>query len=155
MLNSINNINFKGVFSSRKTPFNNAQKTIFENIKTELGDEKKYTNFLVKPADNDSVQLSMIYGVKKLKIGADEKIVYTKKTYIGTYNKEKPFKLKDYYKVMYQEAKDIAGALAVGILGVGMLLGGIFVSINKKITTKPQIENVVNITKDSIQSITK
>lgn len=153
MITSVNSINFKAIFSPKKAIFSPMQKEVLNGIKTELGEIKDKENFLVKPINKDKVQLSLVMGI--IKKNQSDKIAYTRKNVIGIYDKKQPFNIKDFYRTEHQEAKDVIGALAVGILGIGMLLGGIFVSANKKITTKPQIENVVNITKDSIQSITK
>lgn len=151
MITSVNSINFKAIFSPKKAIFSPMQKEVLNGIKTELGEIKDKENFLVKPIDKDKVQLSLVMGVRKK--NQSDKIAYTRKNVIGIYDKKQPFNIKDFYRTEHQEAKDVIGALAVGVLAIGMILGGLFVSANKKEVSKPQVEKVMNMTKDSAQVV--
>ena len=151
MITSVNIINFKAFYSPKKATFSSMQKEVLNDIKTELGETKDKDNFLVKPIDKDKVQLSMVMGVRKK--SQSDKITYTRRNIIGIYDKKQPFKIKDFYKTVHQEAKDVIGALAVGVLAIGMILGGLFISANKKEVSKPQVEKVMNMTKDSAQVV--
>jgi hypothetical protein len=153
MINKIDNVSFKAIYTPKNKPFSYKQKAVLNNIKNELGENKKRDNFFAKPIDKDKVQLSLIHGVRKAENRTDTRITYTRKAYIGTYDKKNPFKVNDYFNVMHQEAKDVIGALAVGVLAIGMILGGLFISANKKEVSKPQVEKVMNMTKDSAQVV--
>lgn len=151
MITSVNNINFKAIYSPKKATFSPMQKEVLNDIKTELGEIKDKDNFLVKPIDKDKVQLSMVMGVRKK--SQSDKITYTRRNIIGIYDKKQPFKIKDFYDAEYQEAKDVIGALAIGTLGIIMMLGGLFISANKKEVSKPKVEKIMNMTQDSVKVI--
>jgi hypothetical protein len=74
MVNAINNVNFKGVYTPKFTKFSDSQQRVFEDVKNKLKDEK--ANFLVESAENDSVILSEISGVKETGVGLDKKFSY-------------------------------------------------------------------------------
>ena len=47
MLNAVNNINFKGIYSLKNSNFSESQLRVIENIKTTLGDKVNNGDFLV------------------------------------------------------------------------------------------------------------
>lgn len=155
MIDSVNNINFKAIYTPKKSKLTNIQKDIIEDIKIKLGEQKDKDNFLVKPINNDKVKLSIVDNIKVQKQKSKEKIVYTNIKYIGTYDKKNPFNIKDYKKVIKNEIETFFGAVALGLLGIVMLVGGFFHSINKNDAMKPQMENVIKNTKDSVKNIAK
>lgn len=99
MLNAVNNINFKGIYSLKNSNFSESQLRVIENIKTTLGDKVNNGDFLVTPGTiKDSVELThIVSGYKFHGNGLDESVSFTRGAdkFIGTYNETNPFKIED------------------------------------------------------------
>ena len=153
MLKPINNIAFKGIYTPMFTKFSDTQQKVYHDIKAKLGKEIENNDFFVKPSKNDSVELSKIYGLEQTGYGLVKQYTYRRKSCIGRYDEKKPFEMKDYKDLRKQQAIDYWGALALGVLSVGMMLGGLFVSANKKQVETQQVEKVATLVKDSLQNV--
>ncbi|MBE7710686.1 MAG: hypothetical protein E7Z92_00955 [Cyanobacteria bacterium SIG31] len=153
MINPINSISFKAFYTPKSTKFSKSQQKVFIDIKNKLKDEKK--NFLVEPAENDSVKLSEISGVKVTGVGLDRKISYENAVKIGRYDKKNLFEIKDYNKYIKEQIKDFSGLLSFICFILPAALGILYVVTNKNHTPVQQTEKITTITKDSLQTIKK
>ena len=124
---------------------------VFDDIKNKLKDEK--ANFLVESAENDSVILSEIYGVKETGRGVEKKFSYKNSYKIGKYDEICPFEIKDYKKHIKERVNDLLSLLAfAGILISGML-GFMYIAANKKPAVNQQTEKITTMVKDSMQTL--
>ncbi|MBO5738588.1 hypothetical protein J6R97_04540 [bacterium] len=150
MINAINNVNFKAVYTPKSTSFSDSQQKVYDDIKNKLNNKK--TNFLVESVENDSVKLSELIGVKETGTGLDKKYSYKRAIKIGRYNENCLFEMKDYKKYVKEQVNDLLGLLAfVGILILG--LGFMYVTANKKPAVNQQVEKVTTMAKDSLQTL--
>lgn len=149
MINKINNINFKGIYTPKFTKFSDSQQRVFDDIKNKLKDKK--TNFLVESAENDSVNLSEITGVTETGVGLDKKFSYKRAIKIGRYDENCLFDIKDYKEYIKEQVKDLLGLLAFAGIFIAGMLGFMYISANKKPVAIQQTEKVVNTAKDSLQ----
>ena len=151
MINSVNNISFKAVYTPKFTKFSESQQKVFKDIKAKLKDEKN--NFLVESAENDSIILSEISGVKEAGAGLDKKFSYENAVKIGRYDENNLFEIKDYKKHIKEQIKDFGGLLSCICFLLPVALGFMYVMTNKNHSTVQQTEKVVTIAKDSLQTI--
>lgn len=151
MIKAVNNVNFKAVYTSKSAKFSDSQQRVFDDIKNKLKDKK--TNFLVEPAENDSVKLSEITGVKETGVGLDKKYSYKRANKIGRYDENCLFELKDYKKYVKEQVNDLLGLLAFVGIYILCMLGIMFVTTNKKPVANQQTEKVVTMAKDSLQTL--
>lgn len=151
MVNAINNVNFKGVYTPKFTKFSDSQQRVFDDIKNKLKDKK--TNFLVESAENDSVILSEISGVKEAGAGLDKKFSYENAVKIGRYDENNLFEIKDYKKHIKEQIKDFGGLLSFICFILPAALGLMYVITTKNHSTIQQTEKVVTIAKDSLQTL--
>ena len=149
MINKINNINFKGIYTPKFTKFSDSQQRVFDDIKNKLKDKK--TNFLVESAENDFVNLSEITGVTETGVGLDKKFSYKRANKIGRYDENCLFDIKDYKKYIKEQVKDLLGLLAFAGIFISGMLGFMYITANKKPVATQQTEKVVNTAKDSLQ----
>ena len=149
MINKINNINFKGIYTPKFTKFSDSQQRVFDDIKNKLKDKK--TNFLVESAENDSVNLSEITGVTETGVGLDKKFSYKRANKIGRYDENCLFDIKDYKKYIKEQVNDLLGLLAFAGIFISGMLGFMYITANKKPVATQQTEKVVNTAKDSLQ----
>ena len=151
MINSLNNISFKAVYIPKFTKFSDSQQRVYDDIKNKLKDKK--TNFLVESAENDSVILSEISGVKETGAGLDKKFSYENAVKIGRYDENNLFEIKDYKKHIKEQIKDFGGLLSFICFILPAALGLMYVITNKNHSTIQQTEKIVNIAKDSLQTL--
>ena len=151
MINPINNINFKAVYTPKHTNFSESQQNVFDDIKNKLKDKKN--NFLVEPAEKDSVKLSEISGVKETGIGLDKKFSYKRADKIGRYDETCLFELEDYKKYIKERVNDLLGAIAFTSLFILGMLGFMYITANKKPVTNQHSDKITTVTKDSLQKI--
>ena len=102
MISQINNINFKGFFAPKFVKFSDSQQKVYDDIEAKLGKKVKNHDFFVKPAKNDSVELSEVFGVTETGYGLDSKYSYLSKTYIGRYDENNLFNIEDYKEICRQ-----------------------------------------------------
>ena len=151
MVNAINNVNFKAIYTPRFTKFSDSQQRVYEDIQNKLKDKR--TNFLVESAENDSVNLSEIIGVKETGVGLDKKISYKRAIKIGRYDENCLFEMKDYKKYIKEQVNDLLGLLAFAGIFISGMLGFMYIAANKKPDVTQQTEKVVNMAKDSLQTL--
>ena len=151
MIKAVNNVNFKAVYTSKSAKFSDSQQRVFDDIKNKLKDKKN--NFLIEPAENDSVILSEIYGVKETGAGLDKKFSYERANKIGRYDENCLFEMKDYKKYVKKHVNDLLGLS--GFIGIFLLsmVGMMSITINKKPAVNQQTEKITTMAKDSMQTL--
>ena len=154
MIKPINNISLIVPEGSNLTT---SQKKVAIGITKELDDMKlkKDRHFLIKPLENDVVELSEIIKVKDERNG---NVVWNKddSLYIGEYSEKQPFKSKDYLEAVARPWKDVLRLLALTVAGALALIAARYpfrsIAIDKNSTQ--QVEKVVTtIAKDSLKII--
>ena len=156
MINSINDINFKGIYTHKFAKFSEPQQKIYDDIKTKLSKDetKRKWNFLINPKENDSVELYRLDGMEEEGRGVDKHITYQFKEKIGRYDKNHPFETKDVVSYLEEATNKLYSAVAIGTFAIAMMVGGIYISATKK--TNPQnVEKSMTVAKDSVQSVVK
>ena len=148
MLQQINNINFKAIYVPKFPKFSESQQKVHDDIKNKLKDKKN--NFLIEPAENDSVILSEISGVKETGAGLDKKFSYENAVKIGRYDENNLFEIKDLKEHFKEQIISLLGALAPTMLIIGLILISAFGL--KKQPQEQQMEKVTIIVKDSLQT---
>ena len=147
MINVVNNVNFKGFYTPKFTKFSDSQQRVYDDIKNKLKDKKN--NFLVESAENDSVVLSEISGVKETGVGLDKKISYERANKIGRYDENCLFEIKDYKKYIKEQVKDLLGVLAPTLLIISIIL---MAALGLKKQPQEQAsDKVITMAKDSLQ----
>lgn len=163
MIQTVNNINFKGFFQKANTTFTEKQDKIADDIKNKLGEHIKYGDYVVSPgAIKDTVELQhFIFGLKEHGNGLDKTYTYPKGSdrFIGTYDETHPFEIDDINvdrwgekNNNYNTLKYFLGAL---IILAGILIGKGLLSKNTESNNKTIIEKITPKIKDSLSSTRK
>lgn len=155
MINSINSVNFKGVYTLKNDYISKAQKKVIEDIKLELNKNNVKKNFVADPIDGDKIKLARVYDLEEKGYGLDKKVTYSTSEHIGTYNKECPFKIEDYHNFLKDGLKDVSKSIGIGLIGLGMLFSGIFLAAQCKVSIKPIEKEVPTLVKDSLNLLKK
>lgn len=151
MNNTINSINFKSIIVPKYQTLSDSQEKVLKDIQTKLGDKAKKQHFLIKPLQNDIVELSKVRNVKNVGNGIDKKVQYSDELFIGKYDEEHPFKIKDLQDVQKEQFKGLLGVLAPTLLIIGIILMS---SLGlKKQPQEQTTEKIVNMAKDSLQKL--
>ena len=153
MIKAINSTNFKSVIVSKYPKLSESQEKVLEDIRTKLGDKAEEKHFLITPLKDDVVELSQVYNVKNIGIGINKKVQYSDPLFIGRYNEEHPFEMNDYKKVHKEQLKDFLGLVGFVALFMTGMLGFMFAITNKKPFQSQETEKVVNMAKDSLQTL--
>ena len=151
MIKQVNNISFNAIYTPKFTKFSESQQKVHDDIKNKLKDKRN--NFLIESAENDSVILSEISGVKETGAGLDKKFSYENAVKIGRYDENNLFEIKDYKKYIKEQIKDFSGLLSFICFILPAALGLMYVITNKNHSTIQQTEKVVTIAKDSLQTV--
>lgn len=152
MINPISNINFKGVYAPKFTRFSDSQQKVYDDIIVKLGKKAQDHDFFVKPAKDDSVELSEVYDIIDVGHGLDSRYSYVEKIYIGRYDENNLFEMKDYKSVCKKRKLDLLGAISASFLFVGIAFGILALS-NKKPVAPQESEKVITVAKDSLQLV--
>ena len=150
MYNSVNSINFKAIVLIEQSKFSDSQMAVVRDIQAKLGEKTKKNDYIIKPLENDIVELSQIGSFKKK---GDGTVQYSDPLYIGKYDKNHPFEIKDIKNTYKQLAKFILQNLSILYSLLPIALGLVFVTSYKKEPIKAQTEKVVTVAKDSLQTI--
>ena len=153
MLNPINNINFKAIYTPKFTKFSESQQKVYNDIKSKLDKENKDSDFYIKPSKDDSLELSTVYGIKETGYGLNKKYTYLKKNVIGRYDENHLFDIKDYKDYCKKETKDTLSYISIALIPIILLYGAFFLITNKKNIPTEQTEKVITVAKDSLQTI--
>lgn len=153
MIKAINSTNFKSVIVPKYPKLSESQEKVVEDIRTKLGDKAEKNHFLISPLKDDVVELSEVYNVREVGTGIGKKIRYSDPLLIGRYNEETPFEMSDYKKVHKEQLKDFLGLVGFVALFMAGMLGFMFAITNKKPFQSQETEKVVNMTKDSLQTL--
>lgn len=148
MNNVVNSINFKSVIVPKYPPLSDSQEKVLKDIRTKLGDKAKKQHFLIKPLQNDIVELSKVHNVKNVGSGIDKKVQYSDKLFIGKYDEEHPFEIEDLHTVQKEQLKSLLGVLAPTMLIIGIILISAFGS--KKQPQEQTVEKTTIMAKDSV-----
>ena len=155
MIKPTNNISFKALIVPEDSSLTDSQKRVAVGIRKELGDMEKNVHFLVKPLEDDIVELSRIIKVKDERNG---NVVWNKDDllYIGEYSEKHPFKSKDYLEAVASSWKNVLRLLALTVAGalalIAVSLRSRPIAIDKNSTQ--QVEKAVTtIAKDSLKII--
>ena len=152
MIKPINNVSLIVPEGSNLTT---SQKKVAIGITKELDDMKlkKDRHFLIKPLENDVVELSEIIKVKDERNG---NVVLNKDDllYIGEYSEKHPFKSKDYLKAIAETYKYLLGLIGLTVAGALLLIGAGLALKGIGENSTQQVEKVVTtIAKDSLKII--
>lgn len=150
MLNSVNSINFKAIGLIEQSKFSDSQMAVVRDIQAKLGEKTKKNDYIIKSLENDIVELSQVSSLKKI---GDGTVQYSNPLYIGRYDKNYPFEIKDIKNTYKQITKFILLNLSILSSLLPIALGLIFVTSYKKEPIKSQTEKVVTIAKDSLQTV--
>ena len=153
MIKPTNNISFKALIIPEDSSLTDSQERVTVGIRKELGDMEKNGHFLVKPLEDDIVELSQIIKVKDERNG---NVVWNKDDllYIGEYSEKHPFKSKDYLKAIAQPYKDLLMLIGITVTGALIMIGGALAHIGIRENSTQQVEKVVTtIAKDSLKII--
>lgn len=149
MIKPINNVSLIVPEGSNLTT---SQKKVAIGITKELDDMKlkKDRHFLIKPLENDVVELSEIIKVKDERNG---NVVFNKDDllYIGEYSEKQPFKSKDYLKAIAETYKYLLGLIGLTVAGALLLIGVGFTLIGNRENSTQQVEKVITMAKDSLK----
>lgn len=149
MIKPINNVSLIVPEGSNLTT---SQKKVAIGITKELDDMKlkKDRHFLIKPLENDVVELSEIIKVKDERNG---NVVLNKDDllYIGEYSEKQPFKSKDYLKAIAETYKYLLGLIGLTVAGALLLIGVGFTLIGNRENSTQQVEKVITMAKDSLK----
>ena len=148
MLQIVNSINFKATYIPKFTKFSEDQQKVYDDIKNKLKDKKN--NFLIEPAENDTVILSEIYEVKETDRGVDKKFSYKRADKIGKYDKNHLFEIKDFKEHSKEQVSSLLGVLAPIMLIIGIILISVFGL--KKQPQEQQMDKLEIVVKDSIKA---
>ena len=134
-----------------------SQKKVATSISKELNDMKleKDRHFLIKPLEDDVVELSEVLKVK-YKTNGTVDCKNDDLLYIGEYSEKHPFKSKDYSKAVARSWGDVLRLLALTVAGALAVIAASLrsrpIAIDKNSTQ--QVEKVVTtIAKDSLKII--
>ena len=151
MITSVNNINFKAIGLIEQSKFSDSQMAVVRDIQAKLGEKTKKNDYIIKPLENDIVELTQVSSLKKI---GDGTVQYSNPLlYIGRYDKNYPFEIKDIKNAYKQITKFILWNLSIISSLLPIALGLIFVTSYKKEPIKSQTEKVVTIAKDSLQTV--
>ena len=157
MIKSINNISNISLIVPEGLNLTTSQKKVATSISKELNDMKleKDRHFLIKPLEDDVVELSEVLKVK-YKTNDTVDCKNDDLLYIGEYSEKQPFKSKDYLKAVARSWGDVLRLLALTVAGALALIAASLrsrpIPIDKNSTQ--QVEKVVTtIAKDSLKII--
>ena len=157
MIKSINNISNISLMVPEGLNLTTSQKKVATSISKELNDMKleKDRHFLIKPLEDDVVELSEVLKVK-YKTNDTVDCKNDDLLYIGEYSEKQPFKSKDYLKAVARSWGDVLRLLALTVAGALALIAASptsrSIAIDKNSTQ--QVEKVVTtIAKDSLKII--
>ena len=148
MNNVVNSINIKSVIVPKYRPLSDSQEKVLKDIRTKLGDKAKKQHFLIKPLQNDIVELSKVHNVKNVGSGIDKKVQYSDELFIGKYDEEHPFEIEDLHTVQKEQLKSLLGVLAPTMLIIGIILISAFGL--KKQPQEQTVEKTTIMAKDSV-----
>ena len=99
MVNTINNLSFKGFYQKKNQVFSDKQNKIIDDIKSKLGDKIDTNDFMVSTgAIKDTVELiHFTTGLKQHQTGIKKSFIFNKGTdkLIGVYDENNTFKTED------------------------------------------------------------
>ena len=149
MIKPINNISLIVPEGSNLTT---SQKKVAIGITKELDDMKleKDRHFLIKPLENDVVELSEIIKVKNV---TNDTVDWDNRDslYIGEYSEKQPFKSKDYLKAIAKPYKDLLMLIGITVTGALIMIGGALAHIGIRENSTQQVEKVITMAKDSLK----
>ena len=149
MIKPINNISLIVPEGSNLTT---SQKKVAIGITKELDDMKleKDRHFLIKPLENDVVELSEIIKVKNV---TNDTVDWDNRDslYIGEYSEKQPFKSKDYLKAIAKPYKDLLILIGLTVTGALIMIGGALAHRGIRENSTQQVEKVITMAKDSLK----
>lgn len=153
MINPVSNVSFKAIYTPKFVKLSESQQKVYDDIKTKLDKEMKESDFYIKPSKDDSIELSEVFGIKETGYGLNKKYSYKRRNVIGRYDENHPFEIKDYKDYCRKETKDFFAQILIGLMPVAAILGFMYVTGNKKPAETQQIEKVITVAKDSLQTL--
>ena len=92
MIQPVNNISFKAIWE-KPHKYNAEQSRTITEIKARLGERVFENDYLIEPGTKDNKVI--LYKFKNFNPGPNGTYAFDHKIYIGAYNEEKPFLIKD------------------------------------------------------------
>lgn len=153
MIQPVNNISFKAIWE-KPHKYNAEQSRTITEIKARLGERIFENDYLIEPGAKDNKVL--LYKFENLKYSnSGVRTSYDKKIYIGAYNEENPFLVKDLKEAdkFIEQANNSNKVATIVMLALGIL--GVVLSVvlpKNKIKTH-QANSIEQVTKPVVDSL--
>ena len=153
MIQPINNISFKAIWEKPHNYSIQQHRTIRE-IKAKIGERALENDYMIEPGSREDKVL--LYQLKDLKTSNGTKLSYSKKIYVGAYNEETPFGVKDLKEPdKYLNPQNYNKSAMLVMVALGVFAATLFAILPKKQINHTQEKSIEQITKPAIDSLQK